>query len=455
LLDLSLDSNQSPLVRSIRQLRGLLMSTVKQELWKDLLKRTATPNDKRPAPIVVDRSLAQNFINRGKTDFNGKKAIFSQLWQKLQSEALVKAFPLCHMSQAFKISFAGEYGDDAGGLYRDGITALCLELQSKLLPLLCICPNNANDLGKHRDCWIPAPSAESPMHISMFEFLGRLLGSAIRTENHLELAFPPIVWKKLVQQPITLQDVEDIDKVGHNIIAKLREISTEEQWNEYCEYTPLKFTARGSDGRELELLPGGSSIPVSWTSRALYLRMAEEHRLTEFDRQCEALRRGVGAVVPRYLLSLFQWHELERMVCGRPEVDIDLLRDNTIYGERVSSTDAHVLHFWSTLQDMTNEQRQQYLRFVWGRSRLPLNGEGFRRKHKINSMPGGEKGMPVSHTCFFSIDLPAYPTKDILRTKLLYAIENCVAIDADNTAVAHEAAGQDGWGGDNDSDDDE
>jgi len=452
LLDLSLESNQSPLIHSIRQLRGLLMSTVKLELWKDLLTRTATPNDKRPAPIVVDRSLAMACSNRGKTDYNGKKAIFSQMWQKLQSSALVKAFPLCHNIQPFRVAFSGEYGDDAGGLFRDAITAICLELQSTLLPLFCQCPNNINDLGKYRDCWIPAPSAESPMHVSMFEFLGRLLGSAIRTEAYVELAFPPIVWKKLVQQPITMSDIEDIDKLGYFAIETLRKIKSEEEWNDYMELTDmLKFTARGSDGKEVDLLPGGSSIPVSWTSRALYLRMAEEHRLTEFDRQCEALRRGVGAVVPRYLLSLFQWHELERMVCGRPDVDIDLLRDNTIYGEHVSSTDPHVLSFWATLQDMTNEQRQQYLRFVWGRSRPPLNREGFRRKHKINQMEGGDKRLPVSHTCFFSIDLPAYTSKELLQTRLLYAIENCVAIDADNTTVAFEA-GNTGFGAGDDSD---
>ena len=46
--------------------------------------------------------------------------------------------------------------------------------------------------------------------------------------------------------------------------------------------------------------------------------------------------------------------------------------------------------------------------------------------------------MPISHTCFFSIELPAYTSKDAMRQKLLYAITHCTAIDLDG------AAGQ-GW----------
>ena len=40
---------------------------------------------------------------------------------------------------------------------------------------------------------------------------------------------------------------------------------------------------------------------------------------------------------------------------------------------------------------------------------------------------------PIAHTCFFSIELPRYSSKDICYAKLLWAVNNCVSIDADNT----------------------
>jgi hypothetical protein len=48
--------------------------------------------------------------------------------------------------------------------------------------------------------------------------------------------------------------------------------------------------------------------------------------------------------------------------------------------------------------------------------------------------------LPVSHTCFFSLDLPAYSSYEILRTKLLFSIVNCVAIDADYRPNASDEA---------------
>jgi len=42
--------------------------------------------------------------------------------------------------------------------------------------------------------------------------------------------------------------------------------------------------------------------------------------------------------------------------------------------------------------------------------------------------------LPVSHTCFFHIELPSYSNKEIMREKILYAISHCTAIDLDHVA---------------------
>lgn len=39
-----------------------------------------------------------------------------------------------------------------------------------------------------------------------------------------------------------------------------------------------------------------------------------------------------------------------------------------------------------------------------------------------------ERSLPIAHTCFFSIDLPNYPTFDILKQKLIYAMNNSYII---------------------------
>lgn len=44
--------------------------------------------------------------------------------------------------------------------------------------------------------------------------------------------------------------------------------------------------------------------------------------------------------------------------------------------------------------------------------------------------------LPVAHTCFFSLDLPPYSSYEVTRSKILYAIVNCQAIDADFNPTA-------------------
>ena len=74
-----------------------------------------------------------------------------------------------------------------------------------------------------------------------------------------------------------------------------------------------------------------------------------------------------------------------------------------------------------------------FLRFVWGRSVLPLYSELARKgtKFSVEKIDNSNEYLPASHTCGFTLDLPRYTSKEILKEKLLYAIQHCKAIDTD------------------------
>ena len=42
--------------------------------------------------------------------------------------------------------------------------------------------------------------------------------------------------------------------------------------------------------------------------------------------QVAALRRGLLSVVPRAVLDLLTWQELEKKICGDPEISVEALR---------------------------------------------------------------------------------------------------------------------------------
>mmetsp|Transcript_42356 Transcript_42356/g.49358 ORF Transcript_42356/g.49358 Transcript_42356/m.49358 type:complete len:89 (+) Transcript_42356:4033-4299(+) len=77
-----------------------------------------------------------------------------------------------------------------------------------------------------------------------------------------------------------------------------------------------------------------------------------------------------------------------------------------------------------------------YLKFVWGRSRLPPPDSPGIQNHTIYLMYAGQYTdhnavLPQAHTCFFQLDLPRYTTDAACRSKILYAIESCGEIDTD------------------------
>jgi E3 ubiquitin-protein ligase HERC2 len=90
--------------------------------------------------------------------------------------------------------------------------------------------------------------------------------------------------------------------------------------------------------------------------------------------------------------------------------------------------------FWNVLSAMTEEHKQMYLKFVWGRQRLPSDCSGLRYKHSISfESHRGDTALPVSHTCFFTLDLPNYSSEEILRKRITTAMEFCGEIDGDGS----------------------
>lgn len=131
------------------------------------------------------------------------------------------------------------------------------------------------------------------------------------------------------------------------------------------------------------------------------------------------------------------WDELQTIVCGTKTIDIQRLYENTEYDDDVSPDDAHIILFWEVLREFSEAEKSKFLRFVWARPTLPPKGVEFPQKFKVQSAVGDDATekpdtyLPKAHTCFFSINLPRYTSKTVIREKLLYAINNCTEMDAD------------------------
>jgi len=430
LVDFSQATHEWSLAHRLSSMNSFIFMEVKIQAWATVLRQT---NTGQGAYISVNRPKALKARMKG-GDNALRKSVFGQIYRQLH---FIRPSQLRTDRRAWQIQYEGEGGQDAGGLFRDSMTHICSELQSKHLPLFIPCPNSHTKFGDNQEKFVPNPSSKSSLHLSMFSFIGKLMGFAIRGGNMLNLDFPSIVWKPLVGQSILRADLHAIDSLALDVLNKVEKSESQNITAEsFQEIITATFTTASSDGRQIELKENGADIPVSWENRKEFVKLVEEYRLKEFDAQIDAIRRGLATIVPVQLLPLFTWQELEKMVCGKREIDVDYLRANTRYRAPVRENDAHVKIMWETLKGFSHEDRQLFLRFVWGQSRLPYNPDDFVNKFEI--LPARyadgnpDAAMPKSHTCFFSIELPRYTTVQACSEKIMYAIKNCHSIDADH-----------------------
>jgi hypothetical protein len=85
--------------------------------------------------------------------------------------------------------------------------------------------------------------------------------------------------------------------------------------------------------------------------------------------------------------------------------------------------------FWQVVQELTNAERQQLLRFISGRSRL-----GQAERYAIQLVNRSDQMLPTAATCFLKLSLPCYSSAAVMKQRLLLAIQQCTAIDMDFVA---------------------
>ncbi|KAM3873957.1 putative E3 ubiquitin-protein ligase HERC1 [Diretmus argenteus] len=415
------------------QLRGLLSSKVNTLPLVRSIGRTMTQGKTYGPQITVKR-----ISTRGRST----KPIFVQIAKQVVS---LNPLELRLPSRAWKVKLVGEGADDAGGVFDDTITEMCQELQSGVVDLLIHTPNSVTDVGSNTDRFLLNPAAVSEDHMIQFRFLGILMAVAIRTKKPLDLHLAPWVWKQLCSISLVGPDLEEVDLLTYRSLQGILHLDnsgiTEDN---FPVMIPLdSFMAHSADGKVVPVVPGGQTISLSFANRTEYVERALEYRLHEMDSQVAAVREGMSTIIPVPLLSLLTARQLEQLVCGLPEVSVEMLKKVVRYRD---ITDSHQLigWLWKSLEEFTNEERVLFLRFVSGRSRLPSNPADITQKFQIIKVDRPVNGLPTAQTCFFLLRLPPYTSQAVLAERLRYSIHNCPSIDMDNYMLSHNTDPADG-----------
>ncbi|KAI8124136.1 putative E3 ubiquitin-protein ligase HERC2 [Lucilia cuprina] len=416
---------------SLGALKDVLVYTIKEAAFRKVIQTTMV-RDKQHGPVIelnrIQVKRSRNKSVNGLAGVDGMKSVFGQMVQKLPL-LTQEALSLPH--RVWKVKFVGESVDDCGGGYSESIAEMCDELQNGSVPLLIGTPNGRGEAGANRDCFLLDPTLTSVLQMNMFRFLGVLMGIAVRTGSPLSLNLAEPVWRQLAGEQLRPSDLTEVDR---DYVAGLLCIRNMDDDPKVFNTLELPFSTSSAKGHEVPLSTRYTRITPQ--NRQEYVRLALNFRLHEFDEQVKAVRDGMSKVIPVPLLSLFSAAELQAMVCGSPDIPLGLLKSVATY-KGFDPNSAIVQWFWEVMEEFSNQERSLFLRFVWGRTRLPRTIADFRGRDfvlQVLEKNPPDHFLPESYTCFFLLKMPRYSCKAVLLEKLKYAIHFCKSIDTDEYA---------------------
>ena len=138
------------------------------------------------------------------------------------------------------------------------------------------------------------------------------------------------------------------------------------------------------------------------------------------QKQLDEFLKGFKLVCEIDAFAMFRAEELQLLICGSPELDFVALERAAKY-DGYTSSDPIVKSFWEIVHAMTLEDKKKLLRFTTGSDRSPIGGLGKLPFIIVKNGPDSER-IPSSHTCFNSLLIPCYASKEKLKQKLTTAL---------------------------------
>lgn len=322
------------------------------------------------------------------------------------------------MRRRISVTFTGEEGMDAGGLTREWYTVLAREIFDERYALF-------TSMGSTVTFQPYALSSLNPEHLDYFKFVGRIIGKALCDGQLLDAHFTRTFYKHILGLPVSYHDLEAIEPDYYKSLSQILEYPLDDIGLDEMTFS-ADFNELGQV-TTVDLIENGRNILVTDDNKLLYVQLIAHHRTTTAIRkQIDAFLEGFHELVPPELISIFDAQELELLISGLPDIDLDDLRAHTDYSG-YKSGDLQITWFWNVLRGFSKEEKALFLQFVTGTSKVPLEGFGNLtgsdgpRRFNIQKAFGSHL-LPCAHTCFNQLDLPEYKTEEDLKEKLLICI---------------------------------
>ncbi|XP_065063407.1 probable E3 ubiquitin-protein ligase HERC4 [Rhopilema esculentum] len=322
-----------------------------------------------------------------------------------------------------KIVFEGERGVDWGGPKKEFFLLLIEELFDKKYRMF-------KEIESSQSVWFDNKTFEDS---KMYYIIGVICGLALYNSVIIDLHFPLVLYKKLLNQKLNLADFESFDPNHARTLTYLLnydEINEGDVENNLY----LNFAIDEQDFDEIrtvELVEDGINKSVNAHNRKQFVDLVIDYYLNKsIADQYQEFSKGFYDVCERETLDLLRPNELKEMISGIEDFDNFLLiKENAVYADGYHEMDPVIINFWDVLRDFSLDLKKKFLEFLTGSNKIPIKGmksvEIKIAKAILENGQDEQRLLPVAHTCFNLLKLPRYKNKTIMEERITFAVSNC------------------------------
>ena len=394
---------------SFNYLNSYLNSSAHTSNFDDYLFRV------RKGLITIDYDKAMEFIS-GKTNDISYSAIY-QLSQCIIKQEHTGRFK----RKTWGVEFKGKPAIDAGGVTNQTIS---MATSSFLYPMTEICvvfPNKTESKPGQEHLTnilvIPYPSKNDESTQNILYAFGQVLGSIIRGGINQDIPFPLFVWDYLIGKPITAKDIYENDKLLEDEIKNLKNGNIKDHEWVYRDWNNIQ--------QKINEFPEKQYVTKELSE--VYERIVLNTRIKSLESRLIHIRKGLwnNIDIDDNICSHLNGSLIRFLTNGNSKFDCKGIIKKVVCKNGTTQLKNNLK---TILDEFDVPTMKCFLRFVTNNEKPPNFAivPGFCIYVNFHS---DISKLPVAHTCFNTIDVPSYPSIEIMKEKLKTAIFGCFGLD--------------------------
>ena len=394
----------------------------KKRIWlRKKINSFILDNSKNNSPLVISR-----------------KNIFDETYNQFMTSTELD------LHRNLQIFFIEEVAHDAGGVEREWYSCIFKEIFSEKNHFF----NEIKEKSDAKGTFFISNNINEKYFEkkdNYFSFIGLLFAKALLDKILIPYKLNPIILKyfiysydnKNIDEQVNIFNIDDIKYYDIEIYNSLKKLSTADLDN-----NEDIFFIWNMNGKEIELINNGYNILVKNNNKQLFInKVIELICFKSIEIELTSLKKGFTKILSLNYIKIFNLEELSFILSGQSIINLNDWKSNTIYKGKLKERSKIIQLFWEVLSELNNDQLFLFYKFCTGSTGVPLDGfsslSGPRNKimkftieclsnndNNDNNLSNKCNKLITAQTCFNSIILPEYKTKQEMKKAIYIILEN-------------------------------